>query len=148
MKRDYRDITGGMLLIAAGLSFTLYTLWRYELGTLRQMGPGMMPTALGLVVAGLGAVMIIPALRRTGVRQEIRIRSPLYVLLSVSSFAILIQWAGLLPAVVASTVISSFADDDFRPARTAYLSVVLCVIAWIVFKVGLGLSISMFRWPF
>jgi hypothetical protein len=148
MTRDYRDIAGGLLLFIGGLSFALYTVLRYEMGTMRQMGPGLMPAVLGMILAGLGAVMIIPALRRAGAVPEIRIRSPLFVLLGVSAFALLIRWVGLVPAIVATTVISSIADSEIRPVSIAILSVFLCIAAWLVFKIGLGLPITMLRWPF
>ncbi|ASV83122.1 tripartite tricarboxylate transporter TctB family protein [Ochrobactrum quorumnocens] len=148
LSRDYRDIVGGILLVALGLAFSWYAAVTYELGTLRRMGPGMFPTALGIVLAGFGLVIVIPAFFRTGVMPEIRVWTPIYVLTGVAAFAIMIRPLGLIPAVLGVVVISSFAELRVKPLSLTILSTALCLIAWLVFRVGLGLPVALFRWPF
>ncbi|HRP78165.1 MAG TPA: tripartite tricarboxylate transporter TctB family protein [Aquamicrobium sp.] len=146
--RDYRDIVGGALLTLSGLAFAFYAIARYDLGALRRMGPGMFPVGLGFVLALLGALLLIGALRRRGPRSEIRIWTPFFVLAGVAGFALMIRPFGLIPAIVVLTIVSSLAELKFRPASTLILTVALCLVAWLTFKVGLGLPMQMFRWPF
>ena len=146
--RDYRDIVGGALLTLGGLAFALYAINRYDLGVLRRMGPGMFPAGLGFVLAFLGVLLLIGALRRRGSRPEIRIWTPFFVLAGVAGFALMIRPFGLIPAIVVLTFVSSMAELKFRPTSILVLTVALCLIAWLTFKVGLGLPMQMFRWPF
>ncbi|TKT76299.1 tripartite tricarboxylate transporter TctB family protein [Aquamicrobium sp. LC103] len=148
LSRDYKDIVGGALLVIVGLVFSWYAATHYDLGTLRRMGPGMFPAALGIVLAGFGAIMAVPAFFRRGEVPSVRIWTPLFVLTGVAGFAVLIRPFGLIPAILAVSIISSFAELKVRPISLTILSVSLCVIAWLVFRVGLGLPIAMYRWPF
>jgi hypothetical protein len=148
LSRDYRDIVGGILLAVLGLAFSSYAAANYELGTLRRMGPGMFPTSLGIVLAAFGLVIAVPAFFRSGKRPEVRIWTPIFVLAGVAAFAITIIPFGLIPAVLCVVVISSFAELRIKPFSLSILSTALCIIAWLVFRVGLGLPVAMFWWPY
>ena len=145
--RDYRDIVGGLLLIVFGLAFTGYSAAHYALGTLRQMGPGMFPAGLGVVLALLGLLLFAGAMFRAGTVPQIRIWTPLFVLAGVVAFALSIRPLGLIPAVLAVTIISSFAELKIRPVSLGLLCLSLSLIAWVTFGLGLNLPIPMFRWP-
>lgn len=148
MSRDYRDIVGGLLLVIGGAAFSWYAAEYYSLGTLRRMGPGMFPMALGAVLALFGLAIAVPALFRQGTVPEIRIWTPLFVLSGVAAFAMTIRPFGLFPAIVAVIVISSFAELKVRPLSLAILCICLCLVTWLTFRVGLGLPIAVVRWPF
>lgn len=148
LSRDYRDIAGGALLVLFGIAFSLYAIGHYDLGTMRRMGPGMFPAALGFVLAAFGLILLVAAFFRTGEMPEIRIWTPLFVLAGVTAFGLTIRPFGLIPAVLAVTIVSSLAELKIRPVSLALLCVALCLIAWLAFGVGLGMPIPMFRWPF
>lgn len=148
LSRDYRDIFGGLLMVAFGVWVAWYSAAHYDLGTFRRMAPGMFPMMLGIILAGFGLAIAIPAFFRSGPKPYIRIWTPLFVLLGVGAFAILVRPFGLIPAILGVTIISSLAELKFRPVSLAILCVVLCLIAWLTFRVGLGLPMPMFRWPY
>ncbi len=148
LSRDYKDIVGGALLFVTGATFAWYAAGHYELGTLRRMGPGMFPMGLGVILAVFGVLLAVPAFFRPGVRPEIRVWSPVFVLAGTAAFALVIRPFGLIPAICAVVIISSFAELKVRPVSLAILCAVLCAIAYGVFRVGLGLALPMFRWPF
>jgi hypothetical protein len=148
LSRDYRDIVGGGLLIVGGLLFSWYAATNYDMGTLRRMGPGMFPAALGITLALFGMAIAIPAFFKPGPKVTIRIWTPLFIMLGVGAFALMIRPFGLLPAIVAVTVLSSFAELRVRPVSLFLLCAVLCVMSWLIFSVGLGLPMAMYRWPF
>lgn len=148
LSRDYRDIAGGILLVVVGLGFSWYASANYNLGTIQRMGPGMFPAGLGIGLAILGVFQMIPAFFRPGKMPEIRVWSPLFILLSVAAFALMIRPVGLIPAVLAVIWISSLAELRLRVRTLLIESLVLCVLVWLLFTVGLGLSIPLFRWPF
>ncbi|WP_068297738.1 tripartite tricarboxylate transporter TctB family protein [Pararhodobacter sp. CCB-MM2] len=148
LTRDYRDIVGGGVLLCFGLWVAWYAASHYDLGTLRRMGPGMFPMLLAIVLAGLGLLMAVPAFFREGPKVQLRLFVPAVILLSVLSFALLIGPFGLIPAIVAVTCLSALGEEKFRPLAIVLLCLVLSVIAWLIFSVGLGLTLPMFRWPF
>lgn len=64
--RSRDDLLAGAIFVALGGAFA-YTASTYDVGTLRAMGPGYFPLALGLVLAALGLViMAIGLFRRLG----------------------------------------------------------------------------------
>lgn len=146
--RDYRDMVGGAALLILGALFAWYATENYALGTLRRSGPGLFPAALGVLLAGFGAVILVSAFFRTGTRPEVRFWAPLFVLSGVAAFAAMIVPFGLIPAIVAVVAITSLAELKIRPVSLLAMCVVLSVMAWLVFRVGLGLPVAMFRWPF
>jgi len=146
-QRDYRNIVSGLLLIIGGLAIALYAGLSYPLGTLRQMGPGLFPTALGCLLAIFGAFLFVPALFRPGDFPKVDGRSTVAVLAGVGVFAVLINPFGLIVAIVASTGVSSLADVRVTPKMVVVLSAVLSLLAYLIFKLTLGLPVAMFRWP-
>ncbi|MEQ8368430.1 MAG: tripartite tricarboxylate transporter TctB family protein [Roseicyclus sp.] len=145
---DYKDILGGLLLIVVGLFFGLQALWNYDLGTMRRMGPGMFPAMVGGLLVGFGVILLISGWFRRGEWPVWRIWSPLFVLSGVATFAVLIGPFGLIPAVVGVVAVSSLAELRVRPVPLAILAGMLSVLAWVVFRLGLGLAMPPFAWPF
>lgn len=146
--RKRRDLIAGIVLIAFGLGAAGYALLHYSLGTLWRMGPGMFPTMVGIALTGLGALVLASALLHPAAMPRVEWRQALSVLCSTLAFAFLIEPAGLVPAVVALTAVSALADPKATVIRTVMLAVILSAMAYLVFRVGLGLSIPVFRWSF
>lgn len=147
VSRNTPDVIGGGILAAVGAVFTWYTIQSYDLGTPNQMGPGMFPAALGALLCLFGLLIIGQALITQSVFPPIRIRSPFFVLAGMAAFGLLIVPFGLIPAVLAVVVLSSFADNQLRPLGMAGLGVVMGIGSWLVFGVGLGLPVPMITWP-
>lgn len=148
LRRDYRDIVGGGLLLLFGIWTAWYSASEYDLGSFRRMGPGMFPLLLGIVLAAFGLLIALPAFFRPGEKVQVRLFVPAVIVLSVLSFALLIGPFGLIPAVVAVTVIAALGEETFRPLAIVVLCAVLSLIAWLIFRVGLGLTLAMVDWPF
>lgn len=148
LKRDYRDIVGGALMLAFGAFVVIYTRANYDLGTFRKMGTGMFPFLLGIALIGFGTLVMIPAFFRPGKRPHIRVWSPIFVLSSIAAFALIITPFGLIPAICAVTVISSMAELKVRPLSLLLLCIGLSLMAWLVFRIGLGVPLAMFNAPF
>ena len=146
--RDYRDILGGGLLVAAGLFILAYALTHYPMGTLRMMGPGLFPAGVGVAIAVFGVLIAVPAFFRGGELPTFEIRSAVAIMASVAAFALLVRTAGMIPAIIATTVISSLAEPRFRPLSVIGVCLALGLLSWLIFRVGLGLPFTMFRWPF
>lgn len=140
-------ITGAILAVG-GLAFAWYSAESYQLGTMRRMGPGMFPVGLGLVLAGLGVAICVWAPERGLRRPDFDLRVAAKVIFSIIAFGLIVGSFGLILAIMATVLISSLAERPFRPVPALLLGAFLCVLATLIFKVGLGLPIPVLKWPF
>jgi hypothetical protein len=144
--RDWTDLIGGIALLAFGLWFTWHAQTEYDMGSMRRMGPGFFPFVLGVLVAGFGVLLLVPALFRRGEMPVPAIRPLVTIIAGGLAFAWLIEPFGLVPATVALVGIVAFAETRVRLLRTGILAIALAAMAVAVFSEGLGIPIPAFRW--
>jgi len=75
---------------------------------------------------------------------EDAVRSVLAVTASLSAFALLVNVAGLIPALASAVVLAAFGDGANNLRAILLLVVFCCVMSWLVFVVGLGSPASLF----
>ena len=149
LNRDYRDVVAGGVLVACGLFVGVYAEQNYPLGTLRHIGPGMFPTILGYVLAGLGAIVLFAALFRAGPGIAMPAYRPLFAVLGgLLAFALTIEPFGLVPAIFLLIGIGSLAENRFRPLGIVIFAAAMSLFVVLVFQIGLQLPIDSFKWPF
>src|SRR5690606_27613378 len=144
--RDYRDLLGGGLLFAAGLWVGLHSVSTFDVGEINRMGPGMFPAGLGVLLAAPGAAIALPAWFRGGPLPEIDWRATGFIMLGVLAFALTVAPFGMVPAIFLLTVAAVMADTKIGLVGTVLLAIALAVIAYIVFRLGLGIVLEPFRW--
>ena len=148
LKRDYRDVIGGGFLVALGAAIAIYALSHYSTGTITRMGPGMVPAALGVLLALFGVVIAATAATREGNWPEYRVVTPLIVLASIGVFGLVITPFGMMPAVFVSTIVASLSELKSRPVTSVLLGAFMCALSYLIFSLGLGLTFPLFAWPF
>ncbi len=126
--------------------FYLHAAGSYSFGTLRRMGPGFFPAALGVLVAGFGALLALPALFRRGELPRPSPRPLVTITAGGLAFTYLIEPFGLVPATLVLVGLAALAEPRFRPLRTAILAAALAALAMLVFSEGLGIPVPAFRW--
>lgn len=147
--RDYRDLIGAATLIGIGLFVAVYAVATYNLGTIRRMGPGMFPAALGFILFALGIMLLVPALLRRGPRlPKVEVAPLLAILASAAVFAFTIRLFGLFVAVAGMSIVASLASENFSLRRSLVLAAALATVATLIFKVGLDLQVQIVAWPF
>ncbi|MCX7325423.1 MAG: hypothetical protein NTZ14_13530 [Hyphomicrobiales bacterium] len=102
-----QDFAGGLFLIAIGLG-AYWASSNLGMGTLRAMGPGMLPKSLAVIVAGLGALLLLTSFRVEGPELERwSIRGLFFVLLGSCLFALTIRGSDITgtPERVASAML-------------------------------------------
>lgn len=150
MKRlgiDRADWLAGGTVMAIGL-FTLLEGMSYPIGTTRVMGPGYFPVALGLVMIGFGAgiILVEGRKRQSTPMPKFAVRGVLAVIGSMLAFTFLIERAGLAPAVFTMIMICAFAERNVRIVRTFITAVVLTIASIAIFVVGLKVPLQVVSW--
>jgi hypothetical protein len=142
-----RDVGAGLLFVAIGTT-AVAVAGRYELGSTMHMGPGYFPVLLGGILIVLGAAIVGRALWTGEVAPlpEIQIRPLLLVTLSVLVFALLLERFGLVPAIVATVLVSCLGGHEFRWREVAALAAFLAAASVLIFHVGLGLPFTLWSW--
>lgn len=148
LNRDYRDVIAGVALTTLGLVISAYAISHYATGTVTRMGPGMVPAGLGVILAVFGIIISVTAWFREGDWPSIKVATPLVVLASVLIFAVTVDRLGLIPAVFLSVFTATLAELTFHPVRNLILAAALCLLAYLVFQVALGLPVPPFAWRF
>jgi hypothetical protein len=145
--RDIRDIIGGAALIAVGVLVAVNATLNYPLGMLRHMGPGMFPAMLGWLLAGLGVLVLLPALFRAGELPRPEMRPLLTVCAAVAVFGMTIRTLGVAPAVIATVLVATLADDKLGPIGAVVLAAVMAVLSVLIFIYALGMPLQIVAWP-
>lgn len=141
---DSRDIIGGVGLAAIG-GFFFAGSFRYGIGTMRNMGAGFFPMALGAGVFLSGAAIGVRGLVGSGAIALPAARPLIANLAAIAGFALTIRPLGLIPAIILTAIISATGERQSRPWPTIVFAVLLAVGVWAVFVPGLGLNIPGIR---
>ncbi len=134
-----RDFWAGVMFIAFGVFFVAVAT-TYAMGTLRRMGPGYFPTALGALMTLLGVVVLARSLASDGPNVP-----RLFFLAACLGFAYLLRPLGLVVATVLTIFVSAFGGPEFRWKEVAILAVVLAVGSVLAFVGALSLPFPI--WP-
>jgi hypothetical protein len=146
-----RDFYAGCFVIMIGLGVVIMSS-SYTIGTLTQVGSGLFPAALGVVMIVIG---ILIAALASDADEEILgdlhsgmpdIRGGLCILLGVVSFIVIGQYGGLAPATFASVFISSLGDRTSTLRGSFILSAIMTIVGTLLFSYLLQSSLPMFQW--
>jgi hypothetical protein len=154
-RRFKKDYYGGALMALVGLAAVSAGL-HYQTGTLRQMGPGFFPVAVGALLAFVGVLIAVsspsdvqrkaqPAGHgRVGAAPDLR--GAVCIVLGTLAFMLLGKYGGLIPATFAIVFICALGDRSNTVKHAFLLSVAMCVIAAVVFWWALQLQFPLFAW--
>ncbi len=144
--RAPRTVGAGLFMILVGL-FALYHSWGLTTGTTRQLGPGMIPQSLSVLLAICGGLLIVEGFVTRGEKLEAwKIRGPLFILGAVVIFGLVIKPLGLLLAAPIAMGIGGLASSETRPREIAIFAVVMTAFCLGLFKYALSLPIPLAPW--
>lgn len=113
------DFQSGALLIAIA-AVALWQLRPLEMGTLRQMGPGYLPTFVCVALVLLGVALVVRGMTVKGTPAlRLEWRPLVLICASFVAFALLLENAGLLAAIVMQILVASFASRESVLWQTA-----------------------------
>jgi Tripartite tricarboxylate transporter TctB family len=135
---DRKDVWAGIVLIVSGAA-AVFIARDYPFGTLLRMGPGFFPTVLGGLLVLFGIHVLAKGLRSAEkVEAGWSPRAMIVLPLSLVLFGVLIDRAGLIPALAALIAGSAAAGKQFKLGEVILLSAFLIAFSVAVFVWGLG----------
>lgn len=146
--KNRQDFWSGLMFVAIGLGFSLYSWLKLRLGTAAEMGPGYFPFWVGLVLAGTGSIVLRSAMAKGATETFVgkfdwRVAS--LIVASVVLWAILLPHLGLFVSIFAMVVVASLASHELRFGTAVLAAVFLMLFTYLLFVRGLGLSFPL--WP-
>lgn len=153
-----KNVLAGLMFIAIA-ALGLWLSREYPVGTLRRMSTGFMPQLLCWILMGLGSFVLMQGLLegdRVPAADEIEKAAAVvdgggrenywsigFVAASLVAFALTIERLGLIVAIALLVTIASFAYRGLKWWETLLSAIVLVVLCWAVFVLGLGMAARM-----
>ena len=145
--RAPQNFWAGTSLIALA-AFSAWAGRDLDAGTLRFMGPGMMPRAVAVLVAAIGLGLVVASLVRAGDAMERwSLRGPLFITLGALGFALTIRAPGLAIAGPLVCIISGAASPDARWKELAIFGVLMTALCAVLFRYVLHLPVPILVIP-
>ncbi len=150
--RNRRAFAAGLLFLGIAMLFFLLSAG-LDRGSAARMGPGYFPTALSLVLGGVGLAVTAGALGRA-VPAPAPARLPWnwrplgWIVGSVVLFAVLLAPAGFVVALTAMVAAAARAGGGFTWRGTLVMAAVLAAITIVVFDGVVDLRLPLWpAWP-
>jgi hypothetical protein len=144
MQRDLKDILAGLVFVAFGLAFAVIAS-TYEIGSTLQMGPGYFPLALGGLLVLLGGVIAVKGFLafESEAIGGISWRAVALILGAVVFFGVTVRGLGLVPSILVTALMSSFASRRTGVIVGLLISVGLTILCILIFVVALRLRLPL-----
>jgi hypothetical protein len=144
--KNSQDFAAGLLFLLIGVG----AYWigaDYNMGTAQRPGTGVLPRILAVCLIGSGVLLWIEALVAHGPRLGHWAWRPLImVTLATIAFALLIDRAGIVAAMVVSMTLAALGTPETRWREFAIFSLIMQAIGLGIFIYGLGMPIKVFPW--
>ncbi|WP_213775811.1 tripartite tricarboxylate transporter TctB family protein [Bradyrhizobium sp. dw_78] len=124
----------------------------YGFGTLTHMGPGFLPTILGVILAGLGIAIAAPALRSPeGEDEDILPEHREWwawacILASPFAFMLFGTYFGMIPGTFACVFVAAMGAREATLKSTLILSTAITVFGVGLFSYALQIPMPVFVW--
>jgi hypothetical protein len=145
--RNQQDFAAGMIYVVGGIGFALGAL-NYKIGDAARMGPGWFPFAVGVLLAFVGVITALNAVRPHASEEKVKrpeLGSLAWVLGGVVLFGLLLPHLGLVISMFVLVMVSSRASHEFK-----WLSAFLNSVFLVAFCIGVfiyGIHLQMPLWP-
>ena len=148
-----KNVLAGLMFIAIA-ALGLWVSRNYSVGTALRMGTGYVPRLLCWILMGLGAAILIQGLREKDAPPEHvtqgrarwgQLVPVVVVTTSLVAFALAIEQLGFVLSILLLVGIGSIAARDIKAWETLAAALVLITLCWLIFILGLGLTIPV--WP-
>ncbi|HEX5684118.1 MAG TPA: tripartite tricarboxylate transporter TctB family protein [Ideonella sp.] len=146
--KSQRDFWSGLMFVVVGGAFAIGAL-NYNFGSSARPGPAYFPFGLGVLLALLGGMILFEALTietEDGEPIGAFAWKPLAVILvSVVVFGFALPRLGMVVSLPLLVLMSAYASEEHTWLGSIINAVVLTIMSWAIFVLGLKLTIPM--WP-
>ncbi len=145
--RNKQDFWSGVMFILLGLGFA-WKATSYSMGTAARMGPGYFPHWLGILMAILGAVVLLSSIRKKAEETQIDpfdFKILAIIISSIVIFGLALRPLGLIISLFLLVMISSQASHEHSWKVSFLNALFLILLCWLSFVKGLGLVFPI--WP-
>jgi putative Ca2+/H+ antiporter (TMEM165/GDT1 family) len=149
-----RDFYAGGLMLLLGLAIALKGT-TYRAGTLMHMGPGFLPTALGILLMVLGIAIAVASLApgedEHGDNQSLLPENPQWwawfcILMSPIAFIFFGRYFGMAPGTFACVFIAALGDKTATWKGTIILATVVTIFGVSLFSYFLQVPMPILTW--
>lgn len=143
--KNPRDFWAGIMFLATGGLFAGIAL-TYKLGTAARMGPGFFPFVLGVILALLGLLITVSALRESNkgpAVDKFHWGPVFWVLMPIVVFGFLLKILGMIVMGLFVVIVSSLGSSEFRLRPVVLLAIGLVIFCSLTFVAGLKLPIPL-----
>ena len=136
--KSTQDLWTGIAFVVFG-GLTAIGSQSYPLGTTSRMGPGYFPMMLGIILASIGAYLVLRSLRSVegGQVGTIKLWLLFRLLLSVAAFGLLLNPLGLIVTAFVAMLIAAWAGPEFKLGEAVMLAAGLSIASWLLFVYAL-----------
>ena len=147
-----RDFYAGGLMMLFGL-FAAVNGPRYTLGSLMHMGPGFMPTTLGVILVLLGIVIAANAATTKEGEEGILPEHPQWlgwgcILASPLAFILFGKYGGMIPGTFMCVFVAALGDRDATWRGVTILAAVVTFFGVMLFHYLLKIPMPVLKWGF
>ena len=145
--RNQRAFAAGALFVAVAVFYFVMS-FNYQQGTPARMGPGFFPKMVSILLALIGVGVLLGAITPKAAIEKLEkwdVKGLLWITGSVALFGLLLPSFGLVIALAALILLSSYASPEFTWKGTLVNTVVLIIFCVGVFVYGINLQFPV--WP-
>jgi hypothetical protein len=154
--KSQKDFFSGLMFMAVGVAFA-WGATNYSIGTGARMGPGYFPLMLGILMAILGAAIVLESMvveTEDGEKIGKWAWKPLFFVISANLVfgvalgglpSIGIPAMGMIVGIYALTFIASLAGEEFKLKEVMILATILAIMSYVAFIMLLKLQFPV--WP-
>jgi putative tricarboxylic transport membrane protein len=155
MGRDTRDLSAGACLLGIAAVAT----WQgsdLELGTLRQMGPGMLPRVLAVLVGLCGVALGLRSFLQSGSSAAVAmggtggtwaaLRPSVFLVAAAVAFGLSVRPLGLVVAAPLAILLSTLASPESRRIESLWFALGMTTFCVVLFRRLLSLPIPVAPW--
>jgi hypothetical protein len=137
-----RDVLAGGIFLAIALAFGIEAL-SYDMGRTIRMGPGFIPLVLAVLLGLFGVAVAIAGFNKHDTAEvgPVAWRGIALVCASLVVFGAFGRQLGIVPVVFVCVFIVSLASVKNTILSSLGIAAALSVLCWLVFKLGLGMSL-------
>jgi hypothetical protein len=143
------DVLAGVFIILIG-GLAIFEAIQFDLGSARRMGAGYFPFYIGILLLVIGTGLMVEGRWQRQASEAgahlPSLRGLLLILAAVICFALTIERFGLVPASVVAVFLGTLADQSTSWKQKLLLTVAVPIVCVLIFKIGLGLHVDVYRW--